>query len=297
MARTNSYLFCRYQIAVEGTPLTPAGEWEILEEVRGRPIAYRKRDPVPDDCDTYLLKPRNKLIRSYTVYTWEVAQDLKYRERSRYIKDSDEIVDEFVETDEMRHTNFVAIPRLGVIAVGDSVSERSLGAKSAVSRFSAIIGTLVDGGDVRINFAGTPQDTQRALDTWSLDEFSFTVRPFNPHPQKLGEKLHELIQSDNIGSVRAVALPAEGKQMRDSHQGLISEAKGLSEAGYGQYGATGTTPDGLHAKLAKPKFSFDKQKNAQAQAQNRTLKVYIDRGSSIEEEESAIVKALIDLYG
>jgi hypothetical protein len=42
---------------------------------------------------------------------------------------------------------------------------------------------------------------------------------------------------------------------------------------------------------------MDKDKNKQAQAQNRTLKVYIPKGNTIEEDEAAIVKALLDLYG
>ena len=42
---------------------------------------------------------------------------------------------------------------------------------------------------------------------------------------------------------------------------------------------------------------MDKTKNQKAQAENRTLKVYIPRGGDIEEDEAAIVKALLDLYG
>lgn len=42
---------------------------------------------------------------------------------------------------------------------------------------------------------------------------------------------------------------------------------------------------------------MDKEKNKTAQAKNRTLKVYIPKGETVDEEESAIVKALLDLYG
>jgi hypothetical protein len=151
--------------------------------------------------------------------------------------------------------------------------------------------------DVRVTFAGTPQDAQRALETWKLDQFSFTVRPFNPTPRKFGEQMHELMVNDHVGTLRAVALPDEEHDMKDSQKGIISEAKGLSEAGAGQYGATGITPDGLRASLSKPKFEMDKAKNIKHQAENRTLKVYIERGTTLEEQEKAIVKALIELYG
>jgi hypothetical protein len=297
MARPTAYLFCRYLISDDEDPITPDEEWKLLQEIKGQVIAYRVREPNPDDFDTYLMKPRRKQIAGNTVHTWAVAQDIKYRERSRYDRKTDEVTDDQVETEEIRHTKFIAIPRLQVFAVDDSFSERTLGAKSAVSRFAAIVEQLVPESDVRVNFAGTSADAQRALETWKLDQFSFTVRPFNPTPRKLGEQIHELMIKDHVGTLRAVATPIEGEDMKDSHQGLISEAKGLTEAGYGQYGASGTTPDGLKASLSKPKFTMDKEKNKQAQAQNRTLKVYILKGHSNEEDEAAIVKALLDLYG
>jgi hypothetical protein len=202
-----------------------------------------------------------------------------------------------VETDEVRHTGFVALPGIGAIAVDDNISERSLGARSAVGRFRAVIETLVDDSEVSFEFAGTPQEARRALATWTLDEFSFSVRPFNPHPEKLGEIMHHLMVKDHVGSLRAVAVAGGGEQMRDSHHGLIAEAIGLTEAGYGQYGAVGTTADGLEASISKPKFSLDRAKNLKAQAENRTLKVYVEKAQNPEEVERSIVKALIDLYG
>jgi hypothetical protein len=83
--------------------------------------------------------------------------------------------------------------------------------------------------------------------------------------------------------------------MRDSHQGIIAEVKGLSDAGYGQVGASGTTPGGLRATLSKPKFERDKEKNKRRQAQNRTLKVYVDAVPQAEEQEKLVVRAILDL--
>jgi hypothetical protein len=242
--------------------LTPDEEWGVIQEIKGEPIAYRVRDPKPDDLDTFLMMPRKKSIGGYAVHTWAIAQDVKTRERSKYDKGNDELKSELVQADEIRHTKFIAIPKLGVFAVDDSISDRTLGARSAVSRFAAVVETLVDNTTVEVNFAGTPDDAQKALETWKLDEFSFTVRPFNPTVRKLGEKMHELLVADGVGSLQAVARPTEGKDMKDSHEGLISEAKGLTEAGYGQYGARGTTPDGLQASLSKPKFTMTRTRTS-----------------------------------
>jgi hypothetical protein len=297
MARAVPYLFCRYVILDDEDPITPEEEWSMLNEIKGQPIAYRVSDPKPDDFDTFLMRPRRKQHAGNTVHTWVVARDIRERERSRHDKRADDVIDDLVSTEEIKHTKFIAIPRLGVFAVDDSISDRTLGAKSAVSRFVAIIEQNVADSEVRVNFAGTPGDAQKALETWTLDQFSFTVRPFNPTPRKLGEQIHELMIADHVGKLTAIATPLEGKDMKDSHEGLIAEAKGLTEAGYGQYGATGTTPDGLRASISKPKFTMDKEKNKQAQAQNRTLKVYIPKGNNVEEDEAALIKALLDLYG
>ncbi|WP_210245503.1 hypothetical protein [Tardiphaga sp. vice304] len=151
--------------------------------------------------DTFLMRPRAKTAFGQTVHTWEVAQDVKFREKMRYDRRTDEVAEEMVETDEIRLTKFIAIPRLGVFAVDDTLSERSLGAKSAVSRFRSIFEQLLDDVEVTVNFAGTPQDAQRALDTWKLEQFSFTVRPFNPTVRKLGEKIHELMTNDHVGDL------------------------------------------------------------------------------------------------
>ena len=255
------------------------------------------REPNPDDFDTFLMRPRRRQYAGYAVHTWVVARDIRVRERSRRDKRADEVVNDMVATEEIKHAKFVALPRLGVFAVDDTISDRALGAKSAVSRFIAIVQQNVADSEVQVNFAGTPDDAQRALDTWTLDQFSFTVRPFNPTPRKMGEQIHELMIPDKVGKLSAIATPLEGEEMKDSHHGLIAEAKGLTEAGYGQYGATGTTPDGLRASLSKPKFTMDKEKNKRAQAQNRTLKVYIPKGNNAEEDEVAIIRALLDLYG
>src|ERR1700730_17715251 len=173
MARQRAFLFCRYQILKDDAAIRPSDEWKLLEELRGKTIAYRVRDPQSDDFNTYLFKPRKKRIAAHEVHTWEVAQDIRYRTATKADKARDELTDELVETDEVRHTKFVALPVLGVFAVDDSISERTLGARSAVGRFEAIVETLAGNDyEVRVTFAGTAADAQRALDTWTLDQFS-----------------------------------------------------------------------------------------------------------------------------
>src|SRR5262245_27436150 len=102
MARPTAYVFCRYAISEDGAAVSPDEEWELLQEIKGKPIAYRKSKPKPDDHDTYLMVPRRKSVSGYTVHTWAVAQDVKTRERSRYDKRKDEIKSDLVDTEEIK---------------------------------------------------------------------------------------------------------------------------------------------------------------------------------------------------
>jgi hypothetical protein len=216
MARSIPYLFCRFGVSKDEQPLSALEFWATLEKIKGKPVGYRVREPNPDQLDTYLLMPRQKRLTGHQVFTWEVAKELRFRERSKYDKDNDHVTDEMIVADEISHTKFIAVPELGVFAVDDTVSDRTLGAKSAVNRFRTIVETLEEDAEVFVQFAGTPQDAQKAVETWTLDQFSFSVRPFNPHPRKLGEKIHELMVKDDVGSLRAVATPADGSKMHDS---------------------------------------------------------------------------------
>ena len=59
MARMGAFLFCRYEILDDNEkPLSADEELRLLEGLKGKTIAYRVREPKPDDVDTYLLKPR-----------------------------------------------------------------------------------------------------------------------------------------------------------------------------------------------------------------------------------------------
>lgn len=296
MSRTIPFLFCRYQLTVRDDALTAEEQLDALCQLRGQMVAHRKANPTPLDEDTFIMKPKNKVYESQYVLTWHVAQHLNMRQRSKYDRDNDEVVDEAVETDEIRHTKIVALPTFGVLAVDDRLSDRSLGGKSAIGRFKSVFAAF-PGGQARVDFAGTSTDLSRALETWSLDRFTFSVRPFNPTVRKPGDQLHEMMIADGIGEMRAIAKPKKGESMYDSHEGLITEAVGLTENGYGQVSLSGTTPSGRFATFGSPKFDQDKEKNKREQAKSRPLKVQINEMATVEEEEAEVVKALLEFFG
>lgn len=296
MSRDVPYLLCRYVIADEdGNALSADEQLALLKRLRARRIAYRNRDPGPDDEDTYIMKPRRTDIARRRVHTWEIARDLHHRELTKYDRESDDTYDEIVATEEIRRARFLALPTRNVLAIQARSSERQFGADQALARFTAVVEKLSD-CTVDYEVAGTPQDVERALETWTLERFTFTVRPFNPSTSKPGELLHEILVADHAGRMNAVVHADHSHEMRDSHAGIISEVKGLSDKGYGQYGASGRTPHGLRGSITKPKFDLDRDTNLERQRENRVLKVYIPPSTSQDEADAAVVKALIDIY-
>lgn len=279
----------------EEAGLSSAEQFEELQGVKGRSIAYRKRDAGPDDATTFLIRPRQSKIDGYDVITWMIADQLTARIKTRYLQHLDDTTEEIDAADEIRATRFIAVPLLGALAIDDRAGDRYLGARSAAGRFKSLMAQVCH-VDASIIFAGTAHDVDKALSTWALDHFSFTVRPANPHPPKLGEKLEELLKPDQVGRFRGVAMPFNNAKMTVSDSGLIAEAKGLSDAGYGQYGASGVTPNGLSASLSSPKFDMVKENNIRRQAENRVLKIHVEQADSLEAETKQVVKALADMY-
>ena len=295
MAERTSYSFYRYQFLQFDDSLDTSQQLELLEGLRGITVAHRKTDPSPDDLDTFIMQPALKEILDHRILTWCIARSIQERNIARYDNRQDEIHEHLIETDEIRYTKFVAIPMLGVLAIDSRGSDRHLGADGARSRLQSVVKSR-QGHRVLINPAGDPQDLKRALDTWELDVFSFTVRPFNPSTSNPGRKLHQLMRQDQIAKLRAVATSSPDTVMQNSGEGLIAEVGGLSMEGYGHAAAQGTTPEGYKADIGSPKFEGERAKNLRRAAQPRRLRVHIEEAATIEEEEENVVRALLEFF-
>ena len=184
----------------------------------------------------------------------------------------------------------------GALAVADRISDTSLGGMAGVSRFKSVVRS-VRGAKAVVQLAASSEDVDQALSTWSVEQFSFSLRPFNPTPKRLGSKLHDLIVANGIGQMRGVALPTAGEYIHDADDGFVGEAVGLSEAGYGQISVKGRTSEGREAALGKPVFSTNREENQERQQKPRSLKVYFDLEGKERIDNISIAKALIDFYG
>ncbi len=295
MARSIPYAFCRYEISLFNNPLSREEQFEMLDDLVGRMVAHRKSNPSSADEDTFIMQVKTREILGYHTLSWNVARNLGERQIAQYDIDNDQVIESMIATDEIQYTRIISLPALGVLAIDARVSDSYLGATSAKSRLQSVIKNR-NGARINIDFAGNPQDLQRALNNWQLNTFSFTVRPFNPSVTRLGEELHELMRRDHIAKLRGVGTRDENQPMQDSGEGLIAEVGGLVQSGYGQAAASGTTPSGFEANIGSPKFENDRQRNQQQSSKPRQLRVYIEPASTIEEEEEKVVEALLEFF-
>jgi hypothetical protein len=298
MARPVPYLFCRYQLLQGKQALSGAEQIALLREIRGVMVPYRQADPDEADADTFSMKPGQFTIDGqHTGITWCVGYYLHQREEAEYNKDDDEIIEAYVETGGIRFTKFVAVPHLGVLAVADRTSETALGATAGISRFRSVV-RHKNGAKAIVQLAATSEEVGRALKRWSVDQVSFVLRPFNPTARRLGRQLHALMIANGIGRFRGVAQPASpGEHLHDPGKGLVGEAVGLTQEGYGQIAVKGRTPEGHEASLGKPGFSRDKEENRKRQGKPRSLKIYFELEGSERQNNIMIAKALIEFYG
>ncbi len=279
MARV-SLLLCRYSFDTERGALSAREQFDLLTRLRDAPpVSYRKAEPTPDDFDTYLMRPDMKNLESCNALALDVVRDVRFRQVTKTDRATQTVSANFEPTNEAELAHVVMIPSLGGLAVHDAVGDGHINGASAIRRFQTIVATI-DGVIMNVTVAGTAQDLQKAVGTWDLDQFSFQARPFNPHPSNPGQLLSDLLSRDDVGEFRGIAVPKKGSHIHPADTGLVKEAIGLAEKGYGTYGVRGRTESGAEAIVKKQPFSHDRQTNLDRQKGPQQLRVYIEGDSS-----------------
>ncbi|KAB0678048.1 hypothetical protein [Aureimonas leprariae] len=296
MARTIPYLFCRYDLTINEMPLSGSEQHDALAEIRGQMVTHRQPDADEDEGHTFAMRAKHRQLNNHFLLTWAVGYQITQRTIANYNDADDEVDVRIEEGDGIRYAPFVALPELGVLGVCDRSGDPFIGARAGIARFKSVFRKAVDGGDVSVRPAASPQDRQRALKTWDLKRFDFTIRPFNPHPSDPGRKLSELLENERIGKLSGYAVPKEGSSMR-LDEGYITEAVGLADSGYGTYGLRGVTEGGLEAAIVKSPYSDDRKKIQQRQADPQVLRVSVEPQRTFDLEANEVAKALIEFYG
>lgn len=297
LLRAIPYLICNYVVSAKGQPFSAREQVNAFTRIRGKTVAHRKSRPSPDDYDTFLFRPQCRTVQGRTVLTWSIGQNIHGRTEASYNADADAVTFDWIATNSgIRFETFVAIPELGKVAISDRAGEHHMGARQAASRFETVIGALIEDGEAEVELAATYADVDRALRTFDLTEFSFSVRPTNPHPSRLTERLDREMKIDGIGQLAGKAKAKPGGVMRMKQDGYIEQAVDLAQAGYGQVSVKAVTPQGKDIHFGKPTFSLERRKNERAQQKPQTLRIFLDEELNDDDQNREAAKALIELY-
>jgi hypothetical protein len=291
----SAYTFYRYVfLDAEDEELAADEQRVLIDGVVGTEVPHRKSDPTPNEFDTFIMRPSFDPVHGEPVVAFDVAHTKKLRVEHRYDPDRDDIEMTEVRADDTVWTHAILIPRLGIAALRDGSGDK-LSSDSGVSRIKSIV-RFCRGGDFVYTKTASTADVRRAAKILGLTEFRFQVRPFNPHPKVLGEKLHELMKVNDVQQLNATAKPSFDHTMNANDGGVLAEAIGLADEGYGAYGFKGVTENGVRVTYAKQPFKESREEALRQQSRPAKMKIIVPDDDEEMTEDEYIVKTVLDLY-
>ena len=294
--RTSKYAIFRYWfLDDDGKSLKHNGQLEVLEELRGQKAPYRARDPQPDDFKNFIFDVEEKEINGYKYISFGIGYIVEFRVERRLNRDTEKVEVAMVESDDLRSTRAVLVPRFGVSAFKDGSGDQ-VSATGGAGRTSAIVAMYTEGA-AEFEETASQQDVDQAMERLRLVEMTFDVRPFNPHPSVPGDMLHELLQKANVGKMSAKTTPHPGGGLTTDEEGIVSEARGMSAKGYGHFGIKAETEAGAQVSYKKPPLRGEVDKDLTAEEKPKLLRIAVEKSEVDEEEETAIVEAMIEIFG
>jgi hypothetical protein len=291
----STWVFYRYVMLDENDEvIAPSGHADILESVKGAGAPYRVREPSLADAKNFLMQLRQEQVDGEQCAIFVVGHTVDVRVEHRYDPKSDRIQLEEVDADDMRFTNAIMAPRLRIVAVKQGSGDR-LPANSGIGRLRAII-EWNSKNALDYERTASHDDVVQAMKKLNLEEFSFDVRPFNPHPSLPGDQLHELMKKAKAGRLSGKAYPMPGGGMKNDPDGLVSEAVGLSEKGYGQFGIKGRTDSGAELTYQKHKMRGQTDKDIDLQEKPTNLRISVPVDDGVATEHEYVVKTMKELF-
>jgi hypothetical protein len=293
------YLLYRYQLLVDDEELDPKAQLVALKELQGQYFPSGPKAERDKLFDTILMRPRSfKLDDETQVFTWSVGGSIQTRIRITYDKKQDDL-DRTLQTDResLRYADFVAVPAFGVFAVDDRSGDEFIGGSPAAHRFRALFRQMDSDAEAIITPAADQKDFERALKRWKITTFSFTVKPFNPHPPSvLAKKLGDELKKRQVKRAHGEWQAEEDKGLKpdDEMRAIVD----LAEAGYGQMAIKGETPGGQQAEIKKSAFFDDKDKNLKSLEKPKQMRILVDtEDASDRAVQKRVASVIIDLYG
>lgn len=260
MTRAVYYLFCRYSIDAEDGRLDEAGEFSFLAENQGGEQSHGRERDDGSRGSVLCTDPRTQTAEDRRSHVFEIGYKAGFRTRQLYDPVTKKIVHEVATDPHTKLGQVITVPSLGAMAVRDRASDDTLHAQATLAGLRSLIrGASNDELVINVLHA-TNEDVEHALKTWTVSEYTYTVRPLNPTGGALARMRTEALNAENIfqesGKVRSA--PGQGLKIGS---GVIGQTKDLVDSGYGQNGVKGTTEDGQVASIPKAPFHQDKEKN------------------------------------
>lgn len=287
----SSYAVFKYHLFDGDDLVVGDNHFAAFDEVKGRPAPYRLRDPEQHDFKNFIFDLQHFRDEGLGYFTFGVGYQITERPEQQYNAETEKISLVMRDANDMRYTRGVFVPSIGASAFRDA-SGNQLAATGGAGRVRAIFETHSE-LDFQYDLTATKEDVSSAIRNLRLVEMKFTVRPFNPHPANPGIELDKLLRTAKVGKLTATAKPADGGALSPDNGGLVSEAQGLVEKGYGQSGLTATTEDGATVKYKPRVFSGDKEKDQATTEKPRQLHISVEREVG---EEKRIAKALMEIF-
>lgn len=290
-----SYCFYKYAILDEfEDSIYPDEHAKIIRGIACQKVAHRKPNPGPLDRDTFIMRFREEVLAGQECAIFDVAKSVDYRVEHRYNPDSDDLDLVDVNADDTIWTHLIMVPAMERIGIRDGSGER-LTADQGANRVRSVIRGLT-ALDFSYERTATSREVANAAQRLGLTEFTFTARPANPHPSRPGELMDELLRKAKVGKMTAKTEPVYGHTLSVADEGVVSEAIGLANDGYGQYGFKGTTGTGVEVAYKKPKYEGTKEGNLKQQAKPSSLKVLVPSDDTRASEEEHVVKTMLEIY-
>jgi len=221
---------------VEDEELEAQAQLVAIKELQGQFFPSGPKAARDNLFDTILMRPRSFKLDdedATQVFTWSVGNSIHARIRVTYDKKQDDLNRQLqADNDSIKYSDFVAVPSVGVFAVDDRSGEEFMGGSAAAHRFRALF-RQIDEAEAVVTPAADHEDFQRALKRWKVTTFSFTIKPFNPHPPSdLAKKLGEELRKRQVKRAHGEWQAEENKGLKpdDEMKAIVD----LAEAGYGQ---------------------------------------------------------------
>jgi len=292
---SSNYAVFKYQIQDGGEEINSDEHYAAFTEMKGKQAPYRIRDPETHDFKNFIFDLQEFEAEGTKYFSFGVGYQISERPEQQYDPDTEKVRLVMRDANDMRYTRGVFVPSLGASAFRDG-SGTFLAAAGGIGRVKAIFDTHSE-LDFLHELTASKADVSSAIKNLKLVEMKFTVRPFNPHPSNPGIELDKLLRTANVGKLTATAKPFEGGSMNPQEGGLVSEAQGLVDKGYGQSGLTANTSDGATVKYKPKPFSGDKEKDQSADEKPRLLHITVERDDGDDlTEEKRIVRALVEIF-